>query len=131
MLHRWRREPREDIRPPAKCRATLPAPLPEPRTRRTQWRKSLREHAGKIELWRRDARSIFAFPHFPETIRIPVRLSIMQSLWQDARYGFRGLRGNPGFSTLAVVTLPPGIGTGTTMFSVIKNVLLSPFPYKD
>src|SRR3954468_18181107 len=55
----------------------------------------------------------------------------MQSLWQDLRYGFRGLRGNPGFSALAMVTLALGIGAGTTMFSVIKNVLLSPFPYKD
>src|SRR5437899_12837145 len=55
----------------------------------------------------------------------------MQSLWQDVRYGIRGLRGNPGFSVLAVVTLALGIGAATTMFSVIKNVLLSPFPYKD
>src|SRR5215467_828188 len=54
----------------------------------------------------------------------------MQSLWQDVRYGLRGVRANPGFSALAVVTLALGIGAGTTMFSVIKNVLLSPFPYK-
>ena len=55
----------------------------------------------------------------------------MQSLWQDLRYGMRGIRGNPGFSLLAMLTLALGIGAGTTMFSVIKNVLLSPFPYKD
>jgi len=55
----------------------------------------------------------------------------MQSLWRDIRHGLRGLRANPGFSALAVVTLALGIGAGTTMFSVIKNVLLSPFPYKD
>ena len=55
----------------------------------------------------------------------------MQSLWQDVRYGLRGLRGNPGFSALAMVTLALGIGAATTMFSVIKNVLLSPFPYKE
>ena len=38
---------------------------------------------------------------------------------------------NPGFSPLAILTLALGIGAGTTMFSVIKNVLVSPFPYKD
>jgi putative ABC transport system permease protein len=55
----------------------------------------------------------------------------MLSVWQDLRYGFRGLRANPGFSLLAIATLALGIGAATTMFSVVKNVLLSPFPYKD
>src|SRR6266849_1339233 len=55
----------------------------------------------------------------------------MRSLWRDIRYGLRGLRANPGFSALAMATLALGIGAGTTMFSVIKNVLLLPFPYKD
>ena len=54
----------------------------------------------------------------------------MQSLWQDLRYGMRGIRATPGFSLLAMLTLALGIGAGTTMFSVIKNVLLSPFPYQ-
>jgi putative ABC transport system permease protein len=55
----------------------------------------------------------------------------MHSLWLDLRYGWRGIRGNPGFSALAMVTLALGIGAGTTMFSVIKNVLVSPFPYRE
>jgi putative ABC transport system permease protein len=55
----------------------------------------------------------------------------MQSLWQDLRYGIRGIRANLGFSFLAILTLALGIGAGTTMFSVIKNVIMSPFPYKD
>ena len=55
----------------------------------------------------------------------------MTSLLADLRYGLRGIRANPGFCFLAILTLALGIGAGTTMFSVIKNVLLSPFPYKN
>jgi hypothetical protein len=55
----------------------------------------------------------------------------MLSLWKDLRYGFRGLRATPAFTLLAVLTLALGIGAATTMFSVIQNVLIAPFPYKD
>src|SRR5688572_881035 len=50
---------------------------------------------------------------------------------QDVRYGWRGLTRQPGFACLAVLTLALGIGAATTMFSVIHNVLLNPFPYAD
>ena len=52
-------------------------------------------------------------------------------MWQDLRYGLRGLRNKPGFTVLAIVALALGIGSVTTIFSVIDNVLLDPFPYKD
>jgi putative ABC transport system permease protein len=52
------------------------------------------------------------------------------SLWQDVRYGLRGMRSNPGFSALAMVTRALGIGAATTMFSAIENVLVAPFPYR-
>ena len=55
----------------------------------------------------------------------------MLSIWQDVRYGLRGMRSSPGFSALAMVTLALGIGAATTMFSVIENVLMAPFPYRD
>ena len=55
----------------------------------------------------------------------------MRTIWQDIRYGLRGLRRQPSFASLAVLTLALGIGAATTIFSVIQNVLLDPFPYVD
>ncbi len=52
----------------------------------------------------------------------------MQIVWQDLRYGVRGLRKQPAFALLAVLTLGLGIGAATTIFSFIQNVLLDPFP---
>jgi putative ABC transport system permease protein len=55
----------------------------------------------------------------------------MDAILRDLRFGLRGLRQEPGFAALAIVTLAVGIGGATTMFSVIDNVLLNPFPYRD
>jgi putative ABC transport system permease protein len=55
----------------------------------------------------------------------------MRILWKDLRYGLRGWISSPGFALLAILTLALGIGAATTMFSVVKNVLISPFPYRD
>jgi predicted permease len=52
-------------------------------------------------------------------------------MWQDFRYGLRSIRNQPAFTALAILTLALGIGAATTIFSVIQNVLLDPFPYKD
>ena len=52
-------------------------------------------------------------------------------MWRDVRYGLRSITGQPGFTALAIVTLALGIGAATTIFSVIQNVLLDPFPYRD
>ena len=51
--------------------------------------------------------------------------------WQDFRYGIRGLRKDRAFALLAVVALALGIGATTVIFSVLDNVLLEPFPYRN
>jgi predicted permease len=55
----------------------------------------------------------------------------MQTLWQDVRYGLRGIVNRPGFAILAILTLGLGMGATTTIFSAIQNILLDPFPYTD
>ncbi len=55
----------------------------------------------------------------------------MQSIWLDVRYAARGLRKQPAFAALAVLALALGIGSATTMFSVIQNVLIDPYPYAN
>lgn len=55
----------------------------------------------------------------------------MQWLHRDFRYALHESGRRPGFFLLAVSTLAMGIGAVTTMYSVIHNVLLNPFPYSD
>jgi hypothetical protein len=56
---------------------------------------------------------------------------LLETLWQDIRFGLRMLRKNAGFTATAVLALALGIGVNTTVFTAFDAVALRPRPVKD
>src|ERR1700674_2554035 len=52
----------------------------------------------------------------------------LEGLWQDVQYGWRMLTGNPGFASIAVLSLAIGIGANCAVFSFADALLLRPLP---
>ena len=50
-------------------------------------------------------------------------------MMEDVKLAFRGLRRNPMFSAIVVLTLALGIGLNTAIFSLVDTMVLRPLPY--
>ena len=55
----------------------------------------------------------------------------MKNVIRELRYALRRLRGSPGFTIAATLTLAIAIGATASVFSVVDGVLLKAFPVRE
>jgi predicted permease len=59
------------------------------------------------------------------------RTEYLGELRQDVAFGLRQIGRNPGFASVAILTLALGIGATTAIFSAVQAVVLRAFPYRE
>src|SRR5580692_1698375 len=85
---------------------------------RTEATAAARREFGNVTLLEQDSRAVWQWPS-------------VESLIADIRYGFRVLRKNPGFTTVAILTLALGIGANAAIFGLVDSALLRAFPFPE
>ncbi|MGA7109100.1 MAG: ABC transporter permease [Terracidiphilus sp.] len=58
-------------------------------------------------------------------------LSLADTLGRDLKYAARTLLRTPGFSLIAITVMALCIGATTSLFTVVRSVLLRPLPFRD
>jgi hypothetical protein len=79
---------------------------------------------------RRAARRVFGGVEQAKELQRDARSFLwLEDLRRDLGYGARILARTPGFTAVATLTLAVGISAVTIIYSVVRNVVLDPFPY--
>ncbi len=95
------------------------------------------EHVGELvargrspQAARREARGqLDGIEQVKELVRDGRGTRWIEDWWQDTRFAVRGLRREPGFAAVAVLTLGLGVGVATAIFGAVSPVLFEPLAY--
>ncbi len=55
----------------------------------------------------------------------------LEALGRDGRYGLRTLLRSPSFSATAILVMALGIGASTSLFTIVRSVLLKPLTFRE
>jgi putative ABC transport system permease protein len=85
--------------------------------------------ASRAEAMRLAFRDFGGVERFKEEARDVLGLRLLDDVGRDARYAWRLLRRNVGFTIAVVLTFALGIGCTSAIFTLVDGILLRPLPY--
>lgn len=89
---------------------------------------NLRKGMSAEDARREALRSFGGVEQTKEIYRDQRGLPVIETTFQDLRFGLRMLRRDPGFSVLAMLCLTLGIGANAAVFSWVEGILFRPYP---
>jgi predicted permease len=96
-----------------------------------QTRKEMERGLPEDEARRVAARRLGGLDQTKDAYRDQRGLPWLDTLIPDLRYAWRTMRRDVGFALIALATLAIGIGATTTIFSLLRGVVLAPLPYPE